>query len=57
MGALKIRSQMPIKVLKCGAGKSWRRSVGAIVLGIRKYYTESGRRELSNIKLIRWNSY
>jgi hypothetical protein len=44
---LKIRSQTPIKILKCGAGKNWRRSVGAIVGGIKKYYTESGRREVS----------
>jgi hypothetical protein len=47
MEALKIRSQMPIKVLKCGAGKSWIRSVGAIVRGIKRYYIESGRGEVS----------
>jgi hypothetical protein len=47
---LKIRSQIPVKVLKCGAGKRWRRSVAARVRGIKKYYIESARREVSYVK-------
>jgi hypothetical protein len=34
------------KVLKCGEGEEWRRSVGPIVQRVR-YYTESRRKETS----------
>jgi hypothetical protein len=36
--------------LKCGAGEGWRRSVGPIILEIKKYYIESRRRGISNIQ-------
>jgi hypothetical protein len=29
------------KVVKCGAGQGWRRSVGQIVLEMKQYYIES----------------
>jgi hypothetical protein len=39
------------KVLKFGAGEGWRRSFGLIMLEMRKYYIESGRRGISIIQL------
>jgi hypothetical protein len=40
------------KVIKCGVGEGWGRSVGPIVWKIQKYYTESRRRGTSYI--IKW---
>jgi hypothetical protein len=34
-------------ILKCGAGEEWRRSVGPIMQGIKKYYIQSRRRGIS----------
>ena len=33
------------KILKCGAGEGWRRSVGPIVWAMKRYYKEFRRRE------------
>jgi hypothetical protein len=38
------------KVLICGAGEEWRRSVGPIVREMKKYYTELRRRGISYIQ-------
>jgi hypothetical protein len=38
------------KVLKCGAGEGWRRSVGPIVWEMKKYYRESRRRGISYVQ-------
>jgi len=35
--------------VKYGAGEGWRRSVGLITWKMKKYYTESRRRGISNI--------
>jgi hypothetical protein len=45
-----IRSTNIWKVLKCGAREEWRRSVGPIVLEMKKYYTESRRTGISYIQ-------
>jgi len=38
------------KVLKCGAGEGWRRSVGPIMWEIKKCYLESMSRGISYMK-------
>ena len=38
------------KITKCGVVEGWGRSVAEIVRGNRKYYIESRRRLMSNIK-------
>jgi len=38
------------KVLKCGAGEGWRRSVGPIMWEMKKYYCESRSRGISYMK-------
>jgi hypothetical protein len=38
------------KVFKCGAGEEWRRSFGPFEWEMKKYYTESRRREISYIQ-------
>jgi hypothetical protein len=39
-----------LKVLKCGAGEGWGRSVGPIMWKIKEYYDESGGREFATYK-------
>jgi hypothetical protein len=38
------------KVLKCGAGEGWRRSVGPIMCEMKKYYLELSSRGISYMK-------
>jgi hypothetical protein len=38
------------KVLKCGVGDGWRRSVGPIMCEMKKYYLESRSRGISYMK-------
>jgi hypothetical protein len=38
--------------LKCGAGERWKRSVGLIMLEMKKYYLESRSREISYMKYL-----
>ena len=38
------------KVLKCGAGEGWRRSVGPIVFEMKQYYIESRRTGIPHIQ-------
>jgi hypothetical protein len=38
--------------LKCGAGEGWKRSVGLIMCGIKKYYLESSSRGISYMKYV-----
>jgi hypothetical protein len=44
------RSDIPGKVLKCGAGEEWRRPAGPIVCDIKKYYIEERRRGISYVE-------
>jgi len=48
LGYLKKQSRHIFEVLKCGAGRGWRRSVGPIKWKMKKYYIESRRK---------WTSY
>jgi len=38
--------QKYVKVLTCGAGEGWRRSVGPIVWNMKKYFTETLQRNI-----------
>jgi hypothetical protein len=44
------RSETSGNFLKFGAGEGWKRSVGPIMLDMKKYYLESRSREISYMK-------
>jgi hypothetical protein len=47
LGHLGKQIRNTCKVLKCGDGEEWKRSVAPIVREMRKYYVESRGRKLS----------
>jgi hypothetical protein len=44
------RSEIPEEFRNVGAGEGWKRSVGPIVLKIKKCYTESIRKEVPYVQ-------
>jgi len=49
-GTLRAVDQKELESLKCGAGERWKRSVGPIMLEMKKYYLESRSRRISYMK-------
>jgi hypothetical protein len=47
---LRALDQTPLESLKCGAEEEWRRSVGRILCGRKKYYLESKNTGISYVK-------